>query len=142
MFQKLAAFILCIFLFLGNAAAQSYDLSGIWERTGDAWKGMQVEVIYTETGYQAKVIQLPEHAKKWCFVLSDLKWKQIELSKEGSFIMDDLYIRRGQNYRYYKRTAGKFIDENSIQTKLFTPNREWIGITQKWIRKPIDKPAT
>ena len=127
--------VLYCILFLSISVAQPDDrLLGSWERQGDAWEGMRLEVIEQQGQYFAKITALPPQAKQWGFQIGDVKWQNIQPTQGKWFIFEDLYMNKGRRYSYYKTSRLVLENEGLLKSQVAVKANEWIGQSQTWVK--------
>ena len=110
---------------------------GVWEREGDAFAGMKVEVIRSGNNLNGIIIYSPEYSKTRGFVENDIKWKDIKNIEVDSYEFKSLQ-KTTDNYGNiinvdYVLTRLE-IKNNIIKTRLYSKGSENIGTEQIWIR--------
>ena len=110
---------------------------GKWERIGDEYQGLRVEVNQIGDKFIGKLIHVTPTAKSYGLVLQDVKWKDIIKINDSVYEFNDL--AKGYNYLNYITSSYSdyyltFVSDNVIKMrKDFKGNEPW-GTEQLWYR--------
>ena len=132
--KKLIYGTLIIFLFSCN---KQDKIIGKWERIGDEYKGLRVEVTQVVNKYVGKLIHITDTAKYFGLELQDVKWKDIVKANNSVYEFKDL--EKGYDLFNiisieYSDAYLTFISNDTIKIRQAVKGSEPWGTQQKWYR--------
>ncbi len=111
------------------------SLEGKWMRVNDDFSYMQIEIVKRDNGYEARLLNIPDQAKRTGFQVGDLKWKEFKIIDKGVYSGLDL-AKGGYNGPRYVEARLNVSDEDTIQLEIDVKGERGIGDYQTWIRLP------
>lgn len=135
---KLTALIFTSILFFTSCHQQD-KLVGKWERIGDQYQGLQLEVTSVGDKFVGKLIYITDTAKHFGLELQDVKWKEIEKMNDTVYEFKDL----AKGYDFFNKVSVHYDDASLLLTSNDTikirqdvkANELW-GTQQIWFRLP------
>lgn len=132
-------FLTSIFIILLLTSCQKQEkLLGSWERYGDRYAGLTVQVVKEGESFKAAIIFSPDSCKLNGFVNGDIKWKNIKNTTENKYEFEDLAKRQliftDKFEPSYTLANLELVSEDEIYIRLFSKGLEDIGTEQKWKR--------
>ncbi len=105
---------------------------GRWTRVGDAYQGLEVQLISKGSTYQAKLTKLTPKIAKLGFKSGEIKWDNISYKSATKSVGIDLYKGKSGN-NYVKVTFIK-LSSRKLQVKRFKDDGSLYSV-QTWIKK-------
>jgi len=110
---------------------------GIWERKGDSFSGMKIEVKKTGEIVNGIIIYSPDTAQRGGFFKNDIKWKIIKKIDGNNYEFEDLMkftdnFGKIMSFRY--DLARLIISKDTIKIIMYTKGEEIMGTEQIWIK--------
>lgn len=134
-FMKRIPLLFFIVLLFSAAKPFEYSLAGRWQRVGDEYAGMEVEVYEKNGNYEAIMIKVPGKAVARGYKPEVVKWKNFQLQEDGRYVFEEYALWRGEEI--YVKNYMSFITPNKVYTITKEGEKQFnIGHKQYWVRKP------
>ena len=128
--------LLCLLILIFTSCQQQDRLIGKWERLGDRFKGMQIEVSNEGGSFKAEIVATTDSIEQRGFVKGDIKWKDINKISKNKYEFQDLgkiQIVLSEKFTGdYSLARLEFVSDTLIRTRLFTKGDEDIGTETQW----------
>jgi hypothetical protein len=132
---KSITFILLITL-LFLSCNQQDKLIGKWERFGDQFKGMTIQIKNEGGSFKAEIIETTDAIELNGFVKGDIKWKDIKNISENKYEYQDLgkkpILYSDKFEGDYVMARLEFVSDTLLQTRVFSKGDELIGTETQW----------
>lgn len=111
------------------------DVSGTWESTGLADKGLQVKIEKQGSDYKSSVVKL-ESKNDAALKVGDEKWQQIKKdSADRTWKMKDLFSNRENKPVLLDSNMKLSEDGKTLEVNLLGKTGDKAGVSQYWVRK-------
>jgi len=132
------AFLITSLILLFAGCNHGDRLIGKWQRFGDRYKGLQINVIKEGESFKAVIIQVTDSSRLDGFVIGDVKWKNIKQTQENKYELEDLskspVLFSDKFESSYDLTYLELVNQNELKTRGFSKGLEFVGTEQSWTR--------
>lgn len=93
---------------------QMHDMTGIWERYNDAAEGTKIQIIIEDDCVVGRIIEVKGKLLEVGFEDGEIKWKQFQKNRNGSFQFWDLGKSSRSSGQYIKHSMKISSDRKQI----------------------------
>jgi len=136
LFKLMSIIFVSVLLF--TSCQKKDKLIGKWERYGDEFAGMKIQVVKEGESFKSSIIFATDNCKLSGFVEGDIKWKNIKKTSENKYEFESLgktqIMFSDKFLPEYNLTNLEIISDNEVQTRVFSKGTETVGTVQNWKR--------
>ncbi len=135
----IAVVALMVFAALTKGNTQQDRLVGKWERFGDPYEGLQVDVRKVDDKYVGELVHTTDTAIYFGLELQDVKWKDLRKVNDTVYEFEDLRKRHisGKIYLQYTDAYLRFISNDTVLITHKGMGDEMFGSKQTWVKTAL-----